>query len=472
MRQPTILKQLALVLSLCLTLGLVACFNTERDAALEDFRRAVEAGNPSLARDIYVEEKTRKGFDKAFFLRIVEEEITGIGQAFSEGNLSYDQAILSLDALQFTRELTDDLQEKIAEVSDLLRRGDTIEADLAQAGIYAEAKDFVSSLALYDEILAKFPENAEVRTARAEVLGDFALQADTRAGELAREGLPRAALAIVEQALSYDRQNQALLIRKASLERTIEAKDAEIRAQIPKIELNLLLRKGDLLGAQKYLDEVSEMGVDVSSLQPLLDERVNLYISAVLESASSLATTNFAGRWTQNPYRQAIAKLEEALALYPQDPNLLAAKSRYESLTPDNVTADVSVEMGTVTRDATGTDAHGYTYERGGFDEALSIKPDVRFSYDMGGYQKTRIILSPRTADTSVYSNMVIRITVDGETVLEAEQFASSLNAIDLTLDTSSDSVVQIRVQQSGFASFFEGILGRNQLFVELYRYN
>ncbi len=476
MKQTTFVKRpirfLALCLILSLTFSLASCFNSGRNAAVEDFRQAITTGNESLARDIYVEQRTRKGFDKALYVTVVEEQITEIGRQYSEGKLKYDQASLTLETLQFHPEITDELTAKIAEVQAILQRGDAISGDLEQAQIFVAAKDYEPALQLYDKILETFPEHPQVRTERATALGEYVLQTDTRASELAGEGYPRTALAIVEKALTYDNNNQALLTRKATLVKSIAAKDAEIRAEIPKIELNALLKNGDLLGAQQYLDKISEQGVDVSLLQPLLDERVNLYITAVLESASSLASTNISGRWTVNPYRAAIAKLDEALNFYPSDESLLAAKARYESLTPNNAIGDVSVTMGSVTRDATGTDANGYTYESGGFDEALAIKPDVTFRYTMSGYSQTRIIISPKTADTAVYNNMSVRIVLDGAAVLDEMAFANSLGTIDLTLDTNTDSVIEIQVRQSGFASFFEGIIGRNQLFVELYRLN
>lgn len=449
---------------------MTACNYSPKQENLEAFQAAVLEQNYPLAGDIYTEAAIPKDFDAAPYVTSLVDEVGKIRTEFASGAMDFDQAILALEGLRFHADLSERIAPNLAEARAEITKIDDIDESLELARIFALGGDYRQSLEQYATVLQASPEHAEARTAQASVLGEFTAAGEAKAAELLTKGFPRTALYIVEQGLLYDSGNQALAARKTEIEKAIADKDAAIKAEIPRFELNLLLRDGKLKDAQEYLDQLAEQGIDTAPLQPLLDERIDLYISAVIASASDLASAALSGRWPAAPYSKAIAKLNEGLALYPNNKQLQAAKTKYQNASPDNTADNITILQGNVQSDATGSDAGGYTYRSGGFDSPLLVKPDTIFTYEMGGYDKTRIVFSPKSADNAVYSNMAVIVKVDGDTVYSEEPFENSLKAVTLNLNVSKSSVIRVTVQQSGFASFFDSIIGRNSVFIELYR--
>ncbi len=465
-------RVLSICLSLVILLGVASCRDQTQEEKLEAFTTAVTEENYSLAADLYTEAQARKGFAEAEWVAVLDGKVSEIRRGYQIGNLNYDRTVLSLRALELKPTLAELVRPALDEAERDLAQGEAVNEELERAQIFAEAGDYRQSLAKYRDILEQFPDHAQARTEEAAVLGAYTAESDKQAEELVKEGYPRAALALVEQALTYDEGNQALINRKAEIESAIIEKDNSIEAEIPRYELGLLLEDGDLKGAESYLKALDEQGIDTTLLRPMLDEQIDSYITAVLESARALANEALEGRWAQNPYSRTIAKLNEGLALYPDNAQLKEAKQSYQQQVPENVAEDITIVRGDAVIGATGTDARGYTYREDGFDKALQVKPDTVFSYRMDGHRQTRLIISPKTADTNVYRNMIIRIAVGDDVIYDNVPFEESLATLDQLLEVGGSQTVTVTVLQSGFASFFDGILGRNALFIELYRLN
>lgn len=433
------------------------------------FAEAITAGNYPLAADIYREASMREGFDPEAFAEPVRRASERVVAEFKQGKIDFDKADLALRALSFSPELNELLASDFEAAKASISPGENIEEALKQARLFAEAGDYQSSLMRYDEILAAYPEHAEARSQRSTMLGEYVDSVDKRSRELAKQGFPRSAIFIVERALAYDPDNQVLLARKAELEKKVSEQAAKIKEEIPKYELGLLLKKGDLAGAQKYIDKVKDRVKDVEPLQMMLNEEIDRYVQALIDRAASEAAEDIQGRWSAPPYGRAIATLNEGLALYPDNSALKEAKEGYQAKTPVNVCADIEKIRGNITEGGTGTNAAGYSYSAEAYDRAVLTKPDMSFSYNTQSYPKTRLIISPKSSDTSVYANMELIITIGGKTVYSDVPFSSSLNTLDLSYDLEGSPDVQITLRQSGFASFFEGIFGRNLVFFEMY---
>lgn len=439
---------------------------------LQAFDRAVTAGNFPEAADIYREASVREGFDEAPFAKRLKDEAARIVASYKRGDMSFDQADLALGALTFSKDLNRVLREDFAKARASILPTENIAAAISQARLYAESGDYQGSLRLFAEILKKFPEHAEARGAEKTVLGEYAEHVVKESRQLETDGYPRTALRMVDRVLSYQKDNAGLAARKAELEEAIKKQTAKVRDYIPKYELTQLMDKGDLLGAQAYINRVKGLVKDVTPLQVMLNERVKRYIDMLISSAADLVDKDLSGRWTTNPYARAIAKLDEGLSMFPESSALLEAKSIYEGKAPVNAANQLKNVTGSVTVGATGQDANGFTYAAGAFNTAVLVKPDASFSYAGGNHAKTRIVIAPRTADPSVYKNMTITIEINGEKVYSDKPFAEHYPTLDLSYDLSADSEVRITVRQSGFASFFEKIMGRNTVFFELWLTN
>lgn len=471
MREKILRFGVTALLLLCLT-PLAGCGQQRQlKENRQAFERAVKEGNYPVAADVYLEASVRENFDPKPFAEVLRLKSENVVAEYKQGRMEYDKADLMLQALAFNEDLNELLKEDFAAARASIKPPESMDESLKQAKLYAEAGDYRSSLECYDKILANYPEDAEARSQRAETLGEYVTAADKQSEELEKQGYPRTAVKLVERALAYDADNQVLKDRKAELEKDIKEKTEKIKSEIPVYELGLLLKDGDLKAAEAYIDEVKSKlkEKDVERLQLMLDEEIDRYIKALIDRAAAEAEEDYKGRWTSSPYARAVGTLQEGLSLYPDNAALAEAVKGYEEKTPLNVSGRLVQNRGSIQENASGANAAGYNYDNEGFDKAVLTKPDMSFTYKTNGYESTRLIISPKTADAAVYQNMVMTITVGGETVYSGEPFSADLDTLDLSFDLKADTEVTVTLRQSGFASFFESVLGRNNVFFEMY---
>lgn len=449
-------------------LFLSSCKGFAKDLPAE-FKKAVEQENYPLAADLYREASIGVNFNEEVYNDIVKNKAGEIVRRYRMGEISFDRADLSLKALEFSDKLSQTLKESLEEAKHSVAPGESSDEALERAKLYAEAGDYKSSLESYDRILEKFPEKAEARRAYATVLGEYIEEAEKQSRELEKEGYLRTAIMLMDRVLEFDPDNQALISRRDELKASVAKKEKEIKAAVPRYELNLFLEKGDLEGAKAYLETVKDKAEDIEGLETLYQESVDTYVEKLISSASAYAVEDRKGRWSESPSARALAAIREGLAMFPDNEALLKAEKSQLNMQPYNVVDKVQNSYGAITRGGSGSSAGGYYYDGRGFDRAILTKPDVSFSYTNTGYAATRILITPQSSDPGNYDNLSITVQVDGAAVYSGNPFADSAGVIDLKYNLNTSSTVKITVRQSGFASFFESIMGRNNLFFEMY---
>ena len=207
----------------------------------------------------------------------------------------------------------------------------------------------------------------------------------------------------------------------------------------------------------------------MTEYEALLEESKKQFINNILAEAEKLAGS-LSGRWQNNPYSQAIAKLEEGLAMFPNNKEMQAAKSKYESLIPTNLARSIYDAEGKVESGASGMDATGFEHSSSDFNRAVYARPDSSFKFNVKN-NNLRILAIPQTDDVSVYKGLQLQIKINGSTVYNSSAFSDSTSELLFEYEVESGTTVEIVVVQSGFASFFDRILGRNGVYFEMFGY-
>ena len=125
---------------------------------------------------------------------------------------------------------------------------------------------------------------------------------------------------------------------------------------------------------------------------------------------------------------------------------------------------------GKVESGARGKDATGFDHSPSDFNRAVYVRPDASFKFNVDN-NNVRILAIPQTDDENVYKGAQMEIKINGSTVYESKIFSDSTSELLFEYEVEPGATVEINVLQSGFASFFDKILGRNGVYFEMFGY-
>lgn len=455
-----------ILLTLASTLLLVSACRSEVETPYDDFVQAVETRNYLRAGDIYKIQENQAGFDNQEYIDHLKTRIEQVVQTYHKGEIAYDEALLQVDSYRFATTWSEEVSSAITSAKARLLPEDAMAESLTLAKSYQESEAYEEALIILERILNSEPNHSEARTLRNEVTKQYTEEIKIAAEQLLEEGYPRTAIRRIDASVAALGENEELSALKKKAEEQIEHRNEEIKLQVPKSELNALLEENKLQEAQKYIETLIEMGYDTTEFSAQLEERLEQEIQAILREAENLANQN---NGSARALRNGIQHLNQGLRRFPNDQSLLNKRAELEQRIPKIISPTLTNTSGTVNTGVEDTDANGNQYTAGQDFPAISMKPDSSFSYQTGAYTKTRIVMNPKTADASVYANFVVEVSINGEAIYSQMPFAIQTGTLDVTFDVPEGATVEVKIRQSGFASFFEGILGRNTVFAQIY---
>lgn len=446
-------------------LALNAC-NAEEESYFTKFQTAITNKNYVLADDLYALAANESAFDPQEYQNIIIAEINTVVEEYEKGTKQYDEAYLNIDSYKFALDWSEAISDKIAEAKASIKPDDAISHHIEQATLLAKSGAYREALAIMDGILQENPSLEEARAAKRSIVSVYVADVVKKAENLLEAKQARAALKVLDIAIDVLGEDETLQKTKLTAEAQIKEQDQLIKNKIPEFELQDLFEKNDLKGASEYVDKLEEGGYDVTEFRSLIESKIDAEIEKYMVDAEALAEK---GGGSASALRDAVLKINEGIAKYPEDERLIQKKSELEKRLPKLVSPSIDSTSGYVRKDVSGEDANGGVYTAGHEFPVHAMKPDSSLEYNVGRYQKSRVVINPKTADASTYENFVVDILINGQEVYSDIPFSIETGTVDLTFDVASDSVITIRVKQSGFASFFEGILDRNMVYVRLY---
>lgn len=463
-------KIISLMLVVFLSVFIVACAREEANF-LEDFTLAIEAEDFAGAYDVYEAAEDAGNYPLQDFIEIVELEIEQVVEDYNAETLTYDEANLKIQSLSLGADFESHVSESLEVAANEIRKTDGLLFAMDNANIYMEAEDYQHAIVLYEEILINNPDYQPAINARIEAIEEFSNQTIEEVGGLLENGLNRSALVNVETALAFDPNNTELQGLKTEIEVSIAAKEEEIQDVALNLAVQEMFESGSFTEIEDFLADLQSKGVDTAEYEARLEEAITNYIDTAISEARNLAGELGSGHWESNPYSDAINRINQALALFPDNESLQNAKSNFENSIPDNIADDIFDTSGNVHNATNGTDANGYEYDSSAFNRAIYTRPDSSFKFNNGSYGNVRLLVTAQSENPSVYSGMIMTILIDGEVRYEQEIFTSESRSMLFEYELPEDPEVEIRLVQSGFASFFDRILGLNGIYIEGFRY-
>ena len=463
---PRNMAGLALALVLVLSSG---CF--QQGEYLEDFNAAFVADNYAQANDIFAEAEASGNYELQDFLVIVQYEIDAIVDSFQDERLSYDEANLALRNLRlgddFEPFIRGEIETAISEISEV----NHVQLSIERADMYLSVGEYEEAIDVYDGIIAAYPDDVEAKAARSAAVQAYTANTMTRASELVEAELPHSAIFVLDRNLEYDADNPELLSLKSQAEASIEARETEIQNIALDKAVAEVFATGNFTQIEDFIAELETLGIDTAEYESRLQTAIENYINTAVAEAQELASSLGSGHWGSNPYAEAITRLNQALQLFPNNENLLSLRNQYQSDVPENIAGSITETYGHVNSSATGTDADGYSYNPANFNRSIYLRPDSGFTINTGDKTNLRLLITPQTSSPSTYRNFNLTISINGETSYSATPFEESTSGRLFEYELPANSVVQVSISQSGFASFFERILGTNGIYIEGFRY-
>ena len=471
-KSSTNLLKLGLVLALLIFMSwmLIAC-KSDKKLLLEEFKQAISEANYSEADEIFGKAKLLDDKQVNKYVDVVKIELARVLKNYENSDSDYDSSVIELEALILGNNFKEFIKPAVDQAIAQVKAVDDAKVMAGSAASFADEGEYLKSLELYNEALKLSPENAEYKKARDEVKCKYLAELQEEARVLIDGDLPRSALLSLEYALELAPNDEKILALQKDAKELIEKKEEALIDALIGYEINEIFASGSFDTMEKRLKDLKEKGVDVSAFETKLDEMKQNYINKIIAEAKNLAGSLGGNHWESNPYQDSINKLNEGLARFPENESLLELRTYYEENLPDNVANNLYGSYGHVNSSANGKDATGYEHDSSKFNRAIYIKPDAGFKFNSAEKNKIRMLVIPQTDNTNVYNNMQFTVKINGETVYEKEVFSGSTEGLLFEYDVSSDSEIEIFIQQSGFASFFDNILGRNGIFIEAFKY-
>lgn len=458
-----------LVLLMVVLMFLSGCSNSKN--YLKQFNKALEESRLADANGIFAKAKNdpEAKISDEDFLEAVKPYLDKVIKSYKNNEINYDLAMVELNNYKLGREFSSVSDSTVKEYQKTISTVDKNTQLQANAETFSKVGDYWRSIRYYDEILKTDPENAEANQGKSNAVTAYLNGIIANAKQELNAGYPATAIVLIDQATEVVPEHEELKNLRKQAENKIREQRKNIQKSIIKNTLDTYLYNGNLNQAEEFIASLKTKGLDVAEYEALLEESKKQFINNVLAEAEKLAGS-LSGRWQNNPYSQAIAKLEEGLAMFPNNKEMQAAKAKYESKIPTNLAGSIYDAAGKVESGASGMDATGVEHSASDFNRAVYARPDSSFKFNVKN-NNLRILAIPQTNDVSVYKGLQLQIKINGSTVYNASAFSESTSELLFEYEVESGTTVEIVVVQSGFASFFDRILGRNGVYFEMFGY-
>lgn len=438
---------------------------------LKQFNTALEENRLIDANKIFVKAKNdpESKANNEDYLAAVKPYLDKVISNYKSDAINYDLAMVELDNYLLGKEFSVVVSETVENYKKEISTVDTNAQLQANAETFSKVGDYLRSIRYYEEILKNDPENEQASQGKSAAATAYTNGVIAKAKQEINAGYPATAIVLIEQANEVVPENEVLKnLRKQAEDKIRERKNA-IQKVIIKNTIDSYLYNANFKQAEEFIASLKAKGLEVTEYETRLEESKKEYINAILNDAASLAGS-LSGRWQENPYSQAIAKLEEGLVMFPSNQAMQDAKAKYESMIPTNLSKSIYDREGKVESGAKGTDATGFEHSPSDFNRAVYVRPDASFKFDVDN-SNVRILAIPQTDEENVYKGAQMEIKINGSTVYESDIFSDSTNELLFEYEVEPGATVEINVLQSGFASFFDKILGRNGVYFEIFGY-
>ena len=458
-----------LVLLIIASMFLAGCSNSKD--YLKQFNTALEENRLIDANKIFVKAKNdpESKAKNEDYLGAVKPYLDKVISNYKSDEINYDLAMVELDNYLLGSEFSAVAKGTVEEYKKEISNVDTNSQLLANAETFNKVGDYLRSIRYYEEVLKNDPENEQASQGKSSAVTAYLNGVIAKTKQEINSGYPATAIILIEQANEVVPENEELTNLRKQAEDKIKERRNNIQKVIIKNTMDSYLYNANFKQAEEFIATLKAKGLDVTEFETRVEESKNEYINAILNDAESLAES-LSGRWQENPYSKAIAKLDEGLTMFPNNQAMQDAKAKYESMIPTNLSKSIYDREGKVESGARGTDATGVEHSPSDFNRAVYARPDASFKFDVDN-SNVRILAIPQTDDEGVYKGAQMEIKINGSKVYESDIFSGSTNELLFEYEVEAGSTVEITVVQSGFASFFDKILGRNGVYFEMFGY-
>lgn len=456
------LKSWLFLLIFSLILSLSSC----HAADIDDFATAINQEDYTKAYNIFLEDDN----NEEDYLKIIKDKLTSLEKSYADEVISYDQAIYKIDELALGEEFYPVVKEELEKSKQRLLGHSEKDIAMASAEKFKDSGDYTKSLDIYNSLIEKLPEDEEVKSKKDEVLAEYLDKTIKSVRDLLDKDLPITAIEQIDEALKYS-DNAELKTLKSTAKDLSDKKEEEFVLKLVDNEFSKHIANNNFAGAGNLIEKLKSHDIDTTEFETKLNDAIDTYIQSVLNKADELVSNLGGGHWEKNPYEEAISVLDTALEKFPNNESLSNKRAELDNKVPDNIVDNVYEPSEKVTTNASGDNASGYTYTSDAYNAAIYMQPDSSFKFDTGEFSKFRILLSPQSARPNYYSNYVFTIKINDEVVYQDNPFADNTEAVLFDYKDVANSTVTVKVQQSGFASFFEEVLNLNGVYLEAFRY-